>query len=177
MCCALSGMNAGEAARRPTATQFPIGALVHHRSPSSIMASVDVGDANGSSLLHDDFKLARQKVQNGLDALLPERSQAPETGPADGDGIGVRRQRLEYVRTPAKPAVHDHRNPPPDRIHDFGKALDRAVPAVLGSATVVRDDDPIHPVFHRENGTAARLRTPDDGLGAFPVRIRVELDP
>jgi len=70
MCCALSGMNAGEGTRRPAATQFRIGNVRHHRWPSRNMASVDVGDANGSSLHHHDFKLARQQVQNGLDPYL-----------------------------------------------------------------------------------------------------------
>ena len=61
----------------------------------------------------------RSIVEDGLDARLAEGGEAPDVRPADADGGGAERERLEDVGAAAEAAVDEHRHRAARALDDF----------------------------------------------------------
>src|SRR5262249_56580597 len=74
------------------------------------------------------------------------------------------RERLEDVRAAAESAADEQGHFASDRLDDFRQAFDRAAATLLRPAAVVRHDDAVHAVLHRELCILPRLEPFDDEL-------------
>src|SRR6188508_483301 len=92
------------------------------------------------SVTHDELEFPSQEDEHGLDALLPERPEAPDVGPADADGRRAQRQRFEDVRPATDAAVEHDRHATSNAGRDLRQTFDGPALAVLGAAAVVGNE-------------------------------------
>src|SRR5262245_35931526 len=120
-------------------------------------AAVELRQRCHARVSHHQLELPVEDLEHSLHSLLTERRQAPQVRPAYADRLCPEGERLEHISAAAEPAVDENGDAALDRLHDFREALDRGPPALLGAASVVRDDDAVGPVSHAELGVLARL--------------------
>ena len=110
----------------------------------------DLLEGGGPALLHGELELLAQNGEDGLDPFLPERAKTPDVRTANAGRRGPERDRLEHIGAAPEATVADNRNASTRALHDVRQRHDRRTSRVFGTPTMIRHEQAIDTVFHRE---------------------------
>src|SRR5262245_20440634 len=111
-----------------------------HLSEAQVFAR-ELVDGGATHQLHVSLYFSLHKAERPLDASLAGRSQRIQIVAADADRLGADRERLQDVRSPLHPAIHEHVDPITHGIDDFGQLVERCARAVQLPTTMVGNHD------------------------------------
>ncbi len=106
-------------------------------SPGDHRRSVDLIDARAAGQRHRQLEVGAEVLEHLAHAGAARDGQSVHVGPPDQHRAGPQRDRLERVGAATDPRVHQHRDPPPDRLGHAGQRLERSDRPVDLAATVV----------------------------------------
>jgi len=124
-------------------------------------------DIASSQKRHIDLQLSSQNLNHPTYPVRPKASSHTEQRRSpDADSSSTKRQRFDYVRTTPDAAIYEYLHVLSQYVRrvfiNFHECKERRLRRVLGTASMVREDDAVHFVIKRDDSIFVALDAFDD---------------